>query len=100
MLWAVICEDNPNTDAIRDEHLAPHREYLKNKKDVIVVAGATQTDDGSQSTGSLFLVAVDSRAEAEAFSNGDPFTQNGVFKSVTIKRMRKGQWNPATGDGA
>ncbi|MDH3702656.1 MAG: YciI family protein [Alphaproteobacteria bacterium] len=100
MLWAVICEDNPNTDAIRDEHLTPHRAYLKSKADVIVVAGATQNDDGTEATGSLFLVAVDSRAEAEAFSNGDPFTQNGVFKNVTIKRMRKGQWNPATGDGA
>ena len=100
MLWAIVCEDNPNTDAIRQEHLEPHRDYLKSQKGILVLAGATQTDDGSEATGSLFVVHVDSRDAAKAFSDGDPFTQNGVFKSVTIRRMRKGQWNPEAADGA
>ena len=64
------------------------------------VAGATQSDDGTTAIGSLFVVNVNSRAEAKAFSDGDPFTQNGVFSSVTITRMRKGQWNPQAAEGA
>ena len=43
---------------------------------------------------------VNSRAEAKAFSDGDPFTQTGVFASITITRMRKGQWNPEAAEGA
>ncbi|MCG8544803.1 MAG: YciI family protein [Alphaproteobacteria bacterium] len=100
MLWAITCEDNPNTDAIRAEHLEPHRDYLKSQKNILVLAGAAQNDEGTEAIGSVFIVHVNSRAEAEAFSNGDPFTQAGVFKSVTIRRMRKGQWNPEACDGA
>jgi hypothetical protein len=100
MLWAISCVDQPNTAAIREKLLQPHRDYLKSQKGVLVLAGATQTDDGKEAIGSLFVVNVNSRAEAKAFSDGDPFTQNGVFKSITITRMRKGQWNPEAAEGA
>lgn len=100
MLWVVFCTDNPDTEAIRALVLQPHRDYLAGQKGIIVLSGATQSDDGSQATGSLFVLNVGSRAEAKRFSDGDPFTQNGVFASVTITRMRKGQWNPAVADGA
>lgn len=100
MLWAISCVDNPDTQAIRDRHLAPHREYLQSQKGILVLAGATQNDDGTQAIGSMFIVNVNSRAEAKAFSDGDPFTQNGVFKSITITRMRRGQWNPEAAEGA
>lgn len=100
MLWAISCVDMPNTAAIREKFLQPHRDYLQSQKRILVLAGATQTDDGKEATGSLFVVNVNSRAEAKAFSDGDPFTQNGVFKSIIITRMRKGQWNPGAAEGA
>ena len=100
MLWVISCVDNPNTDRIREEHLQPHRAYLQGQKKILVLAGATQNDDGTQAIGSCFVVNVNSRAEAKAFSDGDPFTKNGVFKSVTITRMRKGQWNPEAAESA
>ncbi|MES2563516.1 MAG: YciI family protein [Pseudomonadota bacterium] len=100
MLWIISCSDKPNTAAIREKHLLPHREFLQSQKGILVLAGATQSDDGKEAIGSLFVVNVNSRAEAKAFSDGDPFTQNGVFSSVTITRMRKGQWNPEAAEGA
>jgi uncharacterized protein len=100
MLWAISCVDQPNTAAVREKVLQTHRDYLKSQKGILVLAGATQTDDGKEATGSLFVLNVNSRAEAKAFSDGDPFTQNGVFKSITITRMRKGQWNPDVAEGA
>ena len=100
MLWVISCVDKPNTAAIREKVLAPHREYLQSQKKILVLAGATQTDDGNTAIGSCFVVNVNSRAEAKAFSDGDPFTQNGVFASITITRMRKGQWNPDAAEGA
>ena len=65
-----------------------------------MLAGATQNDDGTTAIGSLFVLNVNSRAEAKAFSDGDPFTQKGVFASITITRMRKGQWNPEAAEGS
>jgi uncharacterized protein YciI len=100
MLWTISCTDKPNTAAAREEHLLPHREYLQSSKGILVLAGATQTDDGKEAIGSLFVVNVGSRAEAKAFSDGDPFTRAGVFSNITITRMRKGQWNPQAADGA
>ena len=100
MLWAISCTDKPNTAAIREKVLLPHREYLQSQKKILVLAGATQNDDGTQAIGSLFVVNVGSRAEAKKFSDGDPFTQNGVFANITITRMRKGQWNPEAAEGA
>lgn len=100
MLWAIHCTDNPDTAAIREKHLLPHREYLGSQKKILVLAGATQNDEGTEAIGSLFVVNVGSRAEAKKFSDGDPFTQNGVFSEVKIIRMRKGQWNPEAAEGA
>ena len=100
MLWAIVCVDKPNTAAIRDSVLQPHRDYLGSQKKILVLAGATQNDDGTQAIGSLFIVNVNSRAEARKFSDGDPFTREGVFASITITRMRKGQWNPEAAEGA
>lgn len=100
MLWAISCVDKPNTATIRDEFLKSHREYLQSQKRILVLAGATQNDQGTEAVGSLFVVNVNSRADAKAFSDGDPFTRAGVFQSVTITRMRKGQWNPEAAEGA
>lgn len=100
MFWAITCTDNPNTAAIRDQHLTTHRDYLASQKKILVLSGALQSDDGKQAHGSLFIVNVASRAEAKAFSDGDPFTRAGVFAGVTITRMRKGQWNPEAAEGA
>ena len=100
MLWAISCTDNPDTAAIREKHLLPHREYLGSQKKILVLAGATQNDEGTEAIGSMFVVNVNSRAEAKKFSDGDPFTQNGVFSEVKIIRMRKGQWNPEAAEGA
>ena len=100
MLWVISCTDKANTADARAAVLQPHRDYLQSQKRILVLAGATQSDDGATAIGSLFVVNVGSRAEAKAFSDGDPFTQTGVFASITITRMRKGQWNPDAAEGA
>ena len=100
MLWAISCVDNPNTATLRETHMQPHRSYLDDRRLILVLAGATLTDDGKEATGSLFIINVGNRAEAEAFSADDPFTQAGVFARITITRMRKSQWNPQAAENA
>jgi len=100
MLWAVYCTDKPNTAEARAKVLQIHRDYLQSQKGILIIAGPMQTDEGTQAIGSLFVLNVNSRAEAKAFSDGDPFTKAGVFANIAISRMRKGQWNPEAAEGA
>ncbi len=49
--------------------------------------------------GSLFILNVEDRAEAEAYIYNEVFYKAGIFASVTIRRMRKGRYNPALIEG-
>jgi hypothetical protein len=77
--------------ANRDKHFA----YLERHKGVLVLGGALLADDGVARTGSCLIINVASREEAEELSRNEPFRKAGLFKSVKIARMRRGQWNPA-----
>jgi uncharacterized protein YciI len=100
MLWAISRVAAPNFAANREKGLQPHLDYLQSQKKILVLSGATVSDDGKEFIGSLLIVNVGSRAEAKTFVDGDPFTKAGMFKSATITRMRKGQWNPQAAEGA
>jgi uncharacterized protein YciI len=100
MLWAISRVAAPNFAAMREKGLQAHLDYLHSQKSILVVSGATLTDDGKEVIGSLLIINVGSRAEAKAFADGDPFTKAGMFTNVTITRMRKGQWNPQAAEGA
>jgi uncharacterized protein len=100
MLWAIYCVDGSDTSGLREKHMSPHREYLDRQKPILVLGGATLTDDGSAATGSLFIINVPNRAKAEAFSANDPFTRAGIFERIVIARMRKSQWNAPAAEGA
>ncbi len=100
MLWAISRVAAPNFAAMREKGLQAHLGYLHSQKSILVVSGATLTDDGKEVIGSLLIVNVNSRAAAKAFVDGDPFTKAGLFTNVMITRMRKGQWNPQAAEGA
>jgi len=95
MLYIIYQEDRPDGAAIRaaarDEHFA----YLDEHEDILVLGGALMAEDGTTRTGSVLIVNVATLADAEAFSENEPFRKAGLFSSVKISRMRRGQWNPA-----
>jgi uncharacterized protein YciI len=96
MLYAVHCTDAAGVDSIRAQYLAPHKEYLVGQAHILVVGGALLADKTEEAIGSLYIVNVENRAAAEAFSANDPFAQKGVFGKVTITAMRKSHWNPGS----
>ena len=100
MLWAISRVAAPNFAERRAQGLQAHLDYLRSQKKILVLSGATTTDDGERFVGSLLIINVGSRAEAQKFVDGDPFTEAGMFTEVTITRMRKGQWNPEAAEGA
>ena len=99
MLWIITCDATPNMAAAREKAAAAHRAYMQEQKGILVLAGAVRSDDGEVIKGSVLIVNVNSRAEAQAFSDGDPYTKSGVFSNIVITRMTKGQWNPAAAEG-
>lgn len=94
MLYIIYQEDGPNAAELRQRHRDEHFAYLERHKDMLVLGGALLADDGATRTGSVLIVNVDSREQAEAFSRDEPLRRGGVFQSVKITRMRRGQWNP------
>ena len=100
MLWAISRTAAPDFAERREQGLQPHMDYLRSQKNILVLSGATTSDDGKQYVGSLLIVNVKTRAEAQAFADGDPFTQSGMFTGMTITRMNKGQFNPQAAEGA
>lgn len=94
MLFIVHGVDGPDAKRIRDETRATHLAYLDRHADKVVLAGATQTDDASRPTGSVYIINVAGRAEADAFVADEPFCMAGLFETLTVSRMRRGQWHP------
>lgn len=87
-------EDRPDGQAIRDATREAHLAYLERHRNIVVLSGGTLGEDGTTRTGSVFIINVPSREAAEKFSAEEPFRKAGLFKSVKITRMRRGQWNP------
>lgn len=99
MLYIIYQEDRPGGEPIRAATRDAHLAYLERHKDILVLGGALLADDGSTRTGSVLIVNVPDRKAAEAFSAAEPFRKAGLFATVKITRMRRGQWNPEAAPG-
>ena len=95
MLYVIYQEDRPGAAAVRAATKALHLAYLDLHRDKLVLGGALLGDDGAQRLGSCLIINVPDRDAAEAFSRDEPFRKAGLFETVKIRRMRRGQWNPA-----
>jgi hypothetical protein len=95
MLYIIYQEDRLDGAAIRAAAREDHFAYLDAHEDILVLGGALLDEDSVTRTGSVLIVNVADRAAAEAFSENEPFRKAGLFSSVKISRMRRGQWNPA-----
>lgn len=94
MLYMVYGIDKPNAVHIRDGAREEHFKYLEANAGIMVLGGATLTDDGTGRTGSVLIINVPTRAAADQFANNEPFYKAGLFSARTVTRMRRGQWYP------
>jgi len=96
VLYIIYQEDRDDgADVVRAANREAHFAYLERHRDILVLGGALLDDDGSKRTGSCLIINVAGRAQAEDFSRNEPFRKAGLFKSIKVTRMRRGQWNPA-----
>lgn len=104
MLYVVFGRDDPPRSAqIRTQFLSEHLQYLDRHAHILLLGGAMLAEDGRTRIGSVLVLNVSNREEAERFSQNEPFRRAGLYASVEINRMRRGQWYPqnvpATADG-
>ncbi|MFL9925293.1 YciI family protein [Herbaspirillum lusitanum] len=81
--------DKPDHQHVRQQARAEHLKFLAEIAPKLIACGAKLNDDGSDAGGGLYVVDVDTRAEAEALIAADPFTTVNLFGRVEIKRWRK-----------
>lgn len=93
MPYAIITRDKPNHLHLRNETRGPHLEYLSRNQDKLLAAGAMTDDGGEGGYGGIIVVDTESRAEAQAFIENDPFTKAGLFSSIEVVRWRKAFFN-------
>ena len=94
MLYIIYQEDRADGQEIRAATREAHLAYLEPHKNIVVLGGGLLAEDGITRTGSVLIVNVPDRKAAEAFSAAEPFRKAGLFQTVKITRMRRGQWNP------
>jgi len=94
MLYIMYNEDRPDGQGIRTATREMHLAYLERHGNIVVLSGGTLAEDGTTRTGSVFIINVPTREAAEKFSAEEPFRKAGLFRTVKITRMRRGQWNP------
>lgn len=92
MAWLVLSEDSPQGPALRADAslMAAHWDYEQSIAAQILAAGSLRSDDGLTKTGSLLIVDVSTRAEAEALIAADPATRAGLRGRIEIR-----YWNPS-----
>ena len=93
MPYAIQTRDDPAKAALRVQLRPEHVAYLKANLKLLLAGGALLDDAGSNGFGGIILLDTDERAVAEAFVAADPYTQGGLFESVTVSRWRKAFFN-------
>ena len=80
--------------SVRPDHLA----YAK-EKGITVLGGPLLSEcDDPKPRGSMIIVEVNSREEAEEFAANDPYNKAGLFEKVTIRHWLGaiGPWLPSS----
>ena len=89
MPYIIETFDKPDHQAVRQQHRPEHLKFLDENKHLLLACGAKLNDDGSDAGGGLYVVALDTREQAERFIAADPFHKAGLFERVTLTRWRK-----------
>lgn len=87
MRFALVCLDKPNALQTRVENRAAHLAHIE-ASGVVEQAGPF-IDAAGQMFGSLIVLGVGTRAEAEAWAEADPYAKAGLFRSVMIQEWKR-----------
>ena len=87
MRFALICTDKADHLEVRKANRDAHLAHIASSG-VVEMAGPFLNDKGDMS-GSLVILEVGSKAEAEAWAAADPYAKAGLFAKVRIEEWKK-----------
>jgi len=90
MQFVIHARDKADSAARRAPLREAHLAHLNQHKHITVARGPLLDDAGDNTIGSLILLDVANKAEAEAFWANEPFNRAGVYERVTMERWRFG----------
>lgn len=92
MLYAFLCEDNPDSLSIRKQIRPQHLQRLQAllEQGRLVLAGPHPAVDSADPadagfTGSLIVAEFEDLAAAQDWAEQDPYKLAGVYRSVNVK---------------
>ncbi len=83
----LICKDKPGQLALRQANRDAHLAYATESG--VVAFGGPLLDAAGGMIGSMLVLDVEDRSDAESFAAGDPYAQAGLFETVEISGFRK-----------
>ena len=96
MWYAIICEDKPNSLALRMETRPAHLAALQllQNEGRLLTAGPLPAIDSENPgdhgfTGSVIIAEFDSISDAQTWAQSDPYALAGVFANVVVKPYKK-----------
>lgn len=82
MAFMIYCLDKPDHLEVRMANRPAHVEHLIAHEKQLVTGGPLL--EGERMIGSLLVVDFATRAEVDVFLAADPYSQAGLFQSVTV----------------
>ncbi|NNU64125.1 YciI family protein [Rhizobium sp. WYCCWR 11152] len=92
MIVARYAISDPGKAAERSRLLDEHKAYLHGAAIRILLSGPSAPPAEGKGSTAIVMARVETLAEFEAFSAGDPFVRSGVYASVDIF-----EWRPSFG---
>lgn len=89
MPYFIETYDDPERAHIRQEVYQEHLDFLEAVAPKLLACGAKLDDEGVKASGGVYLVDVETSAQAEELIQQDPFYIHGLFSNVEITRWRK-----------
>ncbi|TWI56586.1 hypothetical protein IQ22_01037 [Pseudomonas duriflava] len=89
MPYLIETWDKQGSEQLRQNNRPAHLDFLRENASKLLACGAKLDDAGANASGSVYIVDVETRDEAEAFLAQDPFSQVGLPEKVMITRWRK-----------
>jgi hypothetical protein len=93
--WVAIFNDDPGALKVRVDHHEAHFQYLTLHTDKIRIAGGLRPEPGGTFCGGLWVLEIESRAEAVLLCEDDPYFRLGLRSGYQLYAWGKA---PVFGD--
>ncbi len=93
MLYALLCDDKPDSLQLRLDNRPAHLEFLNGLGAALKFAGPF-LDGNEKPCGSLVVIEADSLGAAQSIAAEDPYAKTGLFENVAVRPWNWAIKNP------